>query len=345
MPPGYLREDEGACIFTLDRCEGAGYGRIMNETDRILPGVALMIAFCVIAPLIDVASKLAAQEVSVGVVTMGRFVVQAALMAPIALWMGLRLGMTRRALGLTALRAFCGIGSTYCFVAAVRVMPIADALAIVFVEPFIILLIGRLVLGEAVGPRRLWACVVGFVGALFVIQPSFAAFGVIALFPLGTALFFAIYMLVTRSLSRLVHPVAMQLQTAVVAAAMCLPLLVLGAMTGVPSLLPEPPQGIFWLWVFCVGLAATVSHMAITYALKFAPSSTLAPLHYLEIVTACIFGYVFFQDFPDALTWLGIAIIVASGLFVIHRERVIAAQARKARSAGVFSATSALPDP
>ena len=84
------------------------------------------------------------------------------------------------------------------------------------------------------------------------------------------------------------------------------------------------PQGIFWLWVFCVGLASAVSHMAITYALAFAPSSTLAPLHYLEIVTAVVLGYLVFGDLPNALTVAGIAIIVASGLYIIHRERVTA---------------------
>ena len=175
-------------------------------------------------------------------------------------------------------------------------MPIADALAIVFVEPFIILLIGRLVLGEMVGPRRLGACVVGFVGALFVIQPSFEAFGAVAFFPLGTAFFFALYMLVTRSLSRLVHPVTMQLHTAVVAAAMCVPAAA-GCGRGDRRALAcaHLAAGDLLAAVFAVGVFATISHMAITYALKFAPSSTLAPLHYLEIVTATLFGYLFFR--------------------------------------------------
>ncbi len=296
----------------------------MNPTDRILPGVALMIAFCVIAPLIDVASKLAAQGVPVGVIVLGRGIVQAALMLPVVILMRLPLGLTRRAFRLATLRSLLLVVSTYCFVAAVRVMPIADALAIVFVEPFVILLIGRLALGEQVGPRRLAACILGFVGSLFVIQPSFAAFGAVALFPLGTAVSFALYMLVTRHLSRDVHPVAMQFHTAAIAALLCLPLLGVGTEFGWAPVSFVLPQGIFWLWVFCVGLASTVSHMAITYALKFAPSSTLAPLHYLEIVTATLLGYIFFSDFPNALTLTGITIIVASGLYVIHRERRLA---------------------
>lgn len=304
--------------------------------DRILPGVALMIAFCIIAPLIDVSSKFATATVSVGVVTLARFLVQGAFMAPVAAGMGLSLRMSRQALGLSLLRAACSVGSTYFFVAALKHMPIADALAIAFIEPFIILLIGKLVMGEQVGPRRLAASVVGFVGALFVIQPSFVVFGAVALLPVGTAFTFGTYMMVTRALSRHVHPVAMQFQTAVLGAVITLVLLFAGTLGGEPSLTFALPTGIAWMFCFGVGFFATISHMAMTYALRFAPSSTLAPLHYLEIVTATLFGYLFFGDFPNALTWIGIAIIVGSGLYIIHRERVVARAARARAAAPVM---------
>lgn len=299
-----------------------------RPSDRILPGVALMIAFCVAAPLIDVSSKLAAREVPVGVVTLGRFVVQAALMLPVVLVTGRSLRLSRPALRLTLLRAAMSVLATYSFIAALRFMPLADALAIAFVEPFIILLIGRLVMGEQVGPRRLAACAVGFAGSLLVIQPSFAHFGAVALLPLCTAASFAAYMMATRALSRHVHPVPMQFHTALFAALICLPAFALGPVLRAPTLTFAAPEGIFWLWCFCVGLAATVSHMAMTYALTFAPSATLAPLHYLEIVTATLFGYLVFGDFPNLVTLLGIAVIVASGLYVIHRERVAARAGR-----------------
>jgi len=298
--------------------------------DRVLPGVALMIGFCLIAPLIDVASKLASAEVPVGQVTLARFVVQAALMAPLMLLYRLPWGMSAAVAWLVFWRALVSILSTYTFVAAVQVMPIADALAIAFVEPFIILLVGKLVYGEAVGPRRLMAAVSGFCGALLVIQPSFAAFGLLALFPLGTALFFALYILMTRQLSRHMHPVAMQTHTATFATLMLGPVIWLAEGSGIVSLDPVLPQGIFWGWLFGVGLAATVSHMFITYALRFAPSSTLAPLHYLEIVSAVALGYLVFGDFPNWMAWAGICVIAGSGLYVIYRERLAARRAGKA---------------
>lgn len=297
--------------------------------DTTLQGVILMLAFCVIAPLLDVSAKLAAENgVPVGQITAARFVVQTALMLPVMLLMGLSLRLSGRALGYTTLRALFLLVSTFAFVSGIQVMPIADALAIVFVEPFILLILGRFLFGDQVGPRRIAACAVGFVGALFVIQPSLAAFGLVALWPLATAFLFAFYMLVTRAISAWMHPVTMQFHTSWTGLLLSLPVMVLANGSGIPSLDPIWPAGWNWLWLFGVGFWAAVSHMSMTYALKFAPSATLAPLHYSEIVTAVILGYLIFGDFPNRLTWVGIAIIVSSGLYIIHRERLTA----KARS-------------
>ncbi len=221
-------------------------------------------------------------------------------------------------------RAALLVISTFCFIAAIRVMPLADALAIVFVAPFIVLLVGKFYFGEDVGPRRVAAAMVGFIGVLFVIQPSFAAFGAVTLFPLGTAVGFAFYILVTRGLSKRVHPVTLQFYTGVIASILCLPVMLLAQGTGSEMLDPVWPKGIAWLWLLGAGFFATVSHMMMTYALSLAPSATLAPLQYLELPVATLFGYLVFRDFPNSLTLLGIAIIIGAGLYMIHRERVTA---------------------
>jgi drug/metabolite transporter (DMT)-like permease len=287
----------------------------------------------VLAPLLDVSAKLAAENgVPVGQVTFARFLVQTALMLPVMWIMDLRLGLAPRALGFTCVRALFLLVSTYAFVSGIEVMPIADALAIVFVEPFILLLLGALIFGDQVGPRRIAACAVGFGGALLVIQPSLAAFGLVALWPLATAFLFAFYMLVTRAMSAWMHPVAMQFHTSWTGLFMCLPVMILANGSGIPSLDPVWPEGWNWLWLFGVGFWAAVSHMCMTYALKHAPSATLAPLHYSEIVTAVILGYLIFGDFPNAMTWAGIAVIVASGLYIIHRERIAARLKRLAEA-------------
>ncbi|TDL87743.1 DMT family transporter [Meridianimarinicoccus aquatilis] len=294
------------------------------STDRILAGVTLMLGFCVTAPLLDVAAKLASTSVPVGQITAARFLVQCALMAPVVWIMGLSVKVARGQWLALVCRAAFLLSATFCFVAAISVMPLADALAIVFVAPFIVLLIGKFYLGEDVGPRRVGAALVGFAGVLLVIQPSFAAFGAVALFPLGTAVAFASYILVTRGLSRRVHPVALQFHTGLLASLMCLPVLLLADGTGHALFDPVWPEGVAWLWLLGAGFFATVSHMMMTYALSLAPSATLAPLQYLELPVATLLGYWVFGDFPNALTLTGIAVIIGAGLYMIHRERVTA---------------------
>ena len=296
--------------------------------DHTLLAISLMVGFCVFAPLIDVAAKLASQTLPVGKINTARFLVQAAVMAPVCLWMGLGLRAKREHLGRLALRAlFLGVAS-YCFIAAVKVMPIADALAISFVEPFILLYLGHYLFKDDIGPRRTWASVVGFAGALLVIQPSFSAFGAVALYPLGTALSFALYVLVTRSLGAVLHPVAMQYHTAAIASVIGLPLLAWASWGGMAEFAPVWPQGLAWVWLIAVGVASSFAHLFITVALKLASSSVLAPLHYLEIVAATFFGFVIFGDFPNELTWIGIGVIVSSGLYVIYRERMTSRRLR-----------------
>ena len=294
------------------------------STDKVLTGVTLMLGFCLTAPLLDVAAKLASSCVPVGQITAARFVVQCALMAPVIGVMRLSMHVARELWLPLIVRALFLLFATFCFITAIRVMPLADALAIVFVAPFIVLLFGKFYLGEEVGPRRIGACFVGFVGVIFVIQPSFAAFGAVALIPLGTAVAFAFYILVTRGLSRQMHPVVMQFHTGLIASLFCIPALLVFQGSGSELLDPVWPKGIAWLWLFGAGFFATLSHMMMTYALSFAPSATLAPLQYFELPVATLFGYLVFNEFPNALSLTGIAIIVGAGLYMIHRERVTA---------------------
>ena len=295
-----------------------------QSSDRVLAGVALMLGFCLTAPLLDVAAKLASASVPVGQITAARFIVQCVLMAPFLWAMGVSMRVPHNQFMALVARAMSLLFATFCFITAIRVMPLADALAIVFVAPFIVLLVGKFYLGEDVGPRRVGAALVGFVGVLFVIQPSFAAFGVVALFPLGTAIAFAFYILVTRGLSRRLHPVALQFHTGLIASLCCIPALLLAQGSGSDLFDPVWPSDIAWLWLFGAGFFATVSHMMMTYALSLAPSATLAPLQYFELPVATFFGYLVFNDFPNKLSLLGIAIIISAGLYMIHRERITA---------------------
>lgn len=288
--------------------------------DRPLLGILFMLGFCVLIPFGDALAKMLGDTVPLIVLVLVRFAVQALLLVPLVWLSGGSLRMNRRVFALTSARSGLQIlGISFMFL-SLRYLPLADAVAIAFVMPFIMLILGYFVLGEEVGIRRIAACGVGFVGTLMVIQPSFAEVGWIATLPLSVAVIFALFMLVTRQIAKEADPLALQAVGGLVAVPVLLALVVLP--TGLPDLaLGWPSGGDAWL-LLCMGVLGAFAHLLMTLSLRFAPSATLAPMQYLEIPMATLLGLAFFDDLPDGLAAAGIGLTVVAGLYVIWRERL-----------------------
>lgn len=296
------------------------------QTDRPLLGIALMLAFCATATVADALAKLLGGHVALIHLIALRFAFQAALLVPLVLATGGRLVLTRRMLALNALRTALQVAGIGCMYLALRYLPLANAIAIAYVEPFLMLILGHYILREEVGPRRLIACAVGFAGTLLVIKPSFAEAGLPALLPLAVAVIFAAYMMVTRQISRSADALSLQANSGLIASAVLIPL-VLIAPFGLPGpgVLLSTPQP--WLLLAALGVTGTFAHLLMTWSLRFAPAATLAPVQYMEIPFATLTGYLIFRDFPDGLALGGIALTVASGLYIVWRERMALVQA------------------
>lgn len=294
---------------------------IRTETDRPYIGVLLIILFCVFAPLGDGIAKYLGSTIPVGQLVLIRFAIQAILLVPIVWISGNSLRVTRRVMWLTIVRTVLHVVGISTLFVALRYLPLADALAIAFVMPFIMLLLGRMVLNEEVGIRRLSACAVGFVGTLLVIQPSFALVGAPALLPLLVAVVFALFMLITRQIAKDVDPIGLQAISGLVGTVGLIPVVLGGWALDVPSFdLVVPDEGEMWL-LLTIGIVGTLAHLLMTWALRFAPSATLAPLQYLEIPFATLIGFLIFGDLPNGLAAVGIAITMGAGLYVVFRER------------------------
>ena len=259
--------------------------------------------------------------IPLGQLLLVRFATQAVLLLPVIWLAGGSLMMSRRVFGLTVVRTvlhILGIGGMF---TALRYLPLADAIAIAFVMPFIMLLLGKYVLGEEVGPRRLAACVVGFTGTLLVVQPSFAAVGAPALLPLGVAVIFALFMLVTRQIAKESDPVTLQAVGGLLGTAGLVLLYILFGGT-LPALGWVAPGAGETVLLAAVGVLGTLAHLLMTWSLRFAPSATLAPMQYLEIPIATLIGWLVFRDLPNGLAAIGIAVTMGAGLYVIYREHL-----------------------
>ncbi|MEL6962998.1 MAG: DMT family transporter [Pseudomonadota bacterium] len=282
----------------------------------------MMAGGVIIIPGIDAIAKYLSDSLAPGQIAGSRFLFQLAFLLPIVLVVGRPL--LSRHIGLNALRGALIGGATLFFFWGLNYLPLADTIAIFFVEPLILTLIAAVFLGEQVGWRRLSAIIVGFVGALLVIQPSFQVVGAPAFLPLGAACCFAIYLALTRRVAVAEDVLTMQLWAGIFG------LLTLGVALGVGEFLsisvldPSWPTPQEWILLAALGAIATSGHLLIVAAFRRARPSILAPFQYLEILGATILGLLIFDDFPSPTTWLGIIIIVLSGLYVFHRERRLA---------------------
>lgn len=289
--------------------------------DRPLVGILFMLGFCVLAPMGDGIAKLLGDTVPVGVLVTARFALQALFLMPVVLLTRRTMRMTRRVLVLTTLRTGLHITGISAMFLSLRFLPLADAIAIAFVMPFIMLLLGRYVLNEEIGTRRLTACAVGFIGTLLVIQPSFASVGLAALLPVLVAVVFALFMLATRMIARETDPITLQAVSGGMACVLLVPVLWLADGTGQPLLDPVMPDTGDAILLLGLGALGTTAHLLMTWSLRFAPSATLAPMQYLEIPFATLIGWVVFHDLPNGVAALGIAVTICAGLYIIIREQ------------------------
>lgn len=290
-----------------------------HMADRPLLGVLLMLGFCILAPLGDSLAKILGGLVPLTLLLFMRFAIQAAILAPATLGALRRQAMSARMfwfIGLRSLLHILGIGLMF---TSLRYLDLADAVAIAFVMPFLMLLLGHYVLKETVGPQRLAACAVGFLGTLMVIQPNFADVGAPALYPLGVAVVFALFMLVTRLMAKGVDPVALQAISGVQATLLLLPVLILSPAAEWGILAASDRATL--LMLLGIGLLVTGAHLLMTWSLRFAPASTVAPMQYLEIPFATLAGFIIFGDLPDGLAAAGIIVTIGAGLYIILRER------------------------
>jgi len=294
--------------------------------------MVLMLAAMLILPGIDAIAKWLSGAISSGQIAWSRFFFQTLLMLP--LYLRTRGPVLSPALPMHAMRGALIALATLLFFSALKYLPLADAISIFFVEPLILTLLSALFLAEPVGWRRLTAVAVGFAGSLLIIRPSFQALGLPALLPLGTALSFAVYLILTRKLAQHEHPARMQFYAGLFGGLVMTAALAGGEALDIAVLSFVWPNREQWLLLASLGVIATAGHLLVVHAFQRGSAGLLAPFQYVEIIGATILGVIFFADFPDALTWAGVGIIVGSGMYIFHREAVIARRARRYQARG-----------
>ena len=296
---------------------------ITTNKSAMSKGIIQICLAMLIIPAIDVCAKTLGRNFDPLQVTFFRFFMQVCLLMPLVIYNRLWV-IPPGTLAIQCIRGITLVIATFCFFWAIQHLPLAEAIAIFFVQPLILTGLSVLVLGETSRMRRIFAIISGLIGAMMVLQPSFVVFGWPALLPLVSAVSMAFYMILTSRISTVAHPFQMQVVVGLVAVIVLGLMMILGQFASIPGTGFLMPDSSHFKWIVGMGIASTIGHMFIVFSTQNAPASVLAPFQYVEIVTAALFGYLFFNDMPADTTFVGTFIIIASGVYLFHRERVVA---------------------
>lgn len=280
-------------------------------------GILLMVAAMLIIPFNDGIAKTLTARYPVAEIVWARYFFHFLLLLPLILWKHGAASLRPERIWWHFLRGAFTVSATFFFFWALSFLPMADTLALMFGYPLIITALSPLFLGEHVGLRRWGAVVAGMLGAAVIIRPGTDLFQWSSLLGVAAALCMASYWIVTRRISGSAPPLVAAAYAALFGV-IVLPIILPGGWT--------MPTASDTALLAAMGAIAAVFHLLIVKALDFAAASVLAPFGYCEMIMATTVGYVVFGDFPDELTWIGIAIVIGAGTYISVREHRVAAK-------------------
>lgn len=291
--------------------------RAPARVDHPFRGIALVLLSTIFLGCSDVTAKYLSTSLPSIEITWIRFLTFTLLFTPVMLPASPFYAMRTKRPGLHVMRGAALLGSSLFFITGLGFLPIAEASATGFVAPLFVTALSIVFLGEKVGMRRWIATALGLIGVLIILRPGTSAFHPAAVFPLISAACWAGTLILTRMMSG---------REAVVTTMAYSSLTGLAILTAlVPFVWVTPSWTAIALGIF-IGVASTAGQWIVVLAYRYGDASVLAPFSYTQLLWVSILGYFIFGEVPDVFTITGAAFIVASGLYIAHRERVRRAQ-------------------
>lgn len=278
---------------------------------NVRAGIGLMVAGVTTIAVMDTMAKMLTQDYPVLQVVWARFTFHWAIFAVLFAGMGARGLVATRRPGLQIMRSLMLMTATMFFFTALKFLPLAEATSIGFVSPLLVTALAIPILGERVGLRRWLAILAGFAGVLIIIRPGMGVMHWAAAMPLGMALCFALYQILTRIAGRTEDARTSQFWA---------PAAGVVVLSAIAPFLWVPPSLGDWLLMVVVGLCGGIGHFLMIKGFERAPASVLSPFVYVQLLWMTLAGYAVFGDFPDGFTIAGGLIVVVSGLYIFRRE-------------------------
>ena len=282
-----------------------------TNNDRVGPGIAYAVAGMLLMSVMDTIVKWLSTGYPVSEIVLFRNVFGLLpLLVALALTGGPKSLRSPQPL-LMILRALFALGAGFMFFAALRTIPLADAFALAFTGPLFITALSVPLLREKVGIHRWSAVIVGFIGTLVILRPAGQTFDPAAFLVIGAAFCYAMVMILTRRLAPRNTTLSMMIWAAAIS------ILISGALVPFEWVTPSPLD---FALLALMGLVGSAGMFLIGQGYRYAPAAVIAPFDYSILLWGVLFGWILWQELPDRLVWLGAAIVVASGIYIVRRE-------------------------
>ena len=279
-----------------------------------MKAIILNLSAWVMLPIMDGFAKYLSSTLPVLQITWSRYFFTIVITLPIMLFFYRKNLTWTEQPKLQLIRGLLLFCANILFFYSISIISLAKAITLAFIAPLIVTALSPFLLGEKVGYKRWAAVITGFIGSLIVIRPGFVELNLASIAALGTGVLYGFYLIITRKLHDSDNPLLTLLLTGIVGA-------VLGSI--IMPVVWVSPTITEWYMMFAIGFFASLGHLFIILSLRYADASKLAPFGYFEIVTSIIIGYYFFNHFPDSWTFLGLFIIISSGIYIFRREHKI----------------------
>ena len=293
--------------------------------DNLLPAIALVVAGLSTASLSGALLKMMSSELNVAMMTAGRYSGYLLVLMPLAFWKYGRAVFVPPQWRAQFARAVLILAATVTFVLAVQRLPLANAVAILYIYPFLVAALAPWLLQERVGAAIWLGVTAGFAGIIIVMRPDLGVLNVGALWSLASGVVYALHIILTRKVANSAPPLVSNTFMAIVALVLILPFAI-------------------WMWqpvdlrqaaiLLVMGGVNAAAHLLLINAFRLAPAPALAPYTYAELVASTVWGILFFAHVPDSVTLVGIGVIIAAGVMVSQSNNIARAIARRRGASG-----------
>lgn len=289
-----------------------------NTNQENLKGIIFMVLAVLLLPFSDAIAKWLSSSYTAIQIAWLRFFVQAVILFLLSITFKYKLEEFKKSYILISIF----ISSSIIFLFwGLKYLPLANNIALFFIEPLVLTLLSVIILKEKLQKNHIIAVIIGLIGTLVIIRPNWSAYGVAAILPIISAVFYALYLLSLRQVSTKSNNKSLQFYIGLTSTLILSVIITICEVFDIDSFGFNQIDFTHWWLILLLGIVTTIVQLLVSKAFFYSKASSLASFQYLEIISATLLGWFIFKDIPDNLTIVGALIVIFSGLYLIQHER------------------------